>query len=416
MKMNTVKNYLLGVALGVSVVACSEDNNTPGGNSGVTGPYVVCLGVTSSSATSYYVVPVDGFMDGTISAANNKGLEQNGYRSFQVGNNTLFSVGGLGLTDANLITKAPDGTLQQHSSFTFQKSLFGLEQADSENMIAVDMATSPTGGDDFNLYQLDIQSGAIVKKVSRSLKEWGNFGDMNQNWPQLTGMAVSGDKVYMTFYLTDETQKPGVTTKIDKIYVAVYSYPELEYLGTMEDERAAVAGSWNGFNGIFKTESGDLYTFSNTSIANGFSQNSEKKAAFLRIPGGTSEFDETYYFDVETAAGGFKPVHLQYLGKGKFFAEITTLKSEEMSRWTDEKLKAAIIDINEKKVSYIDEIPVHDGDGAQRMSGIVEGDFFYFQIPVNGALYFYRIDINNATAERGAKVESNFVSGSFKIG
>ena len=69
-------------------------------------------------------------------------------------------------------------------------------------------------------------------------------------------MTVSDNKIYITYYLTDETKKPSVTRYINKAYVAVYSYPELEYITTMEDERAAIAGSWNAYNGIFQTESG----------------------------------------------------------------------------------------------------------------------------------------------------------------
>ena len=162
-------------------------------------------------------------------------------------------------------------------------------------------------------------------------------------------MTVSDNKIYITYYLTDETKKPSVTRYINKAYVAVYSYPELEYITTMEDERAAIAGSWNAYNGIFQTESGNMYTFSNTSIANGFTENSTKKAAFLHIPKGTTQFDD-YYFDVETAARGLKPVHLQYLGNGKFFAQVSTLQSEEMTRWADKELKACIIDVKEKTV------------------------------------------------------------------
>ena len=315
----------------------------------------------------------------------------------------------MGLTDANIITKGADGKLQQKSSFVFEQSLSGIEQADSENMVAVDIPTSPTGGNQFKMYLLNINSGAITKKVTKPVNELST-----SDWPRLTGMTVSDNKIYITYYLTDETQKPSVTRYIDKAYVAVYSYPELEYITTMEDERAAIAGSWNAYNGIFQTESGDMYTFSNTSIANGFTENSTKKAAFLHIPKGTTQFDD-YYFDVETAAGGLKPVHLQYLGNGKFFAQVSTLQSEEMTRWADKELKACIIDVKEKTVKDIPQIPVHDGDGGQRMSGVIENGYFYIPLATDGALYFYKVDINNATAERGAKVASNFVSGTFKM-
>ena len=412
-KPNVFTSYLLGATCLLSVASCDNTDDFGDYETPIDAPYAVCLGITSNSATSYYVVPVSDLMNGTISAANNQGVEQNGYRSFQMGNSSIFSIGGLGLTDANVITKDASGKLQQKSNFVFEKTLAGMEQADAENMIALDMPNKPTEGDKFKMYLLNINSGAISQKATKSITELSSLVS-DQNWPRPTGMAVSDNKIYITYYYTNETVSPSLTPNIEKVQVAVYSYPELEYITTMEDDRAAIAGSWNAYNGIFKTESGDLYTFSNTSIANGYTQNSSKKASFLRIPKGSSEFDD-YYFDVETAAGGLKPVHLQYLGDDKFFAQVSTLKSEEMTRWADKQLKTCIIDMKQKTVKYISEIPVHDGDGGQRMSGIVDGGYFYIPLATDGALYFYKVNINAATAERGAKVSSNFVSASFKF-
>ena len=118
----------------------------------------------------------------------------------------------------------------------------------------------------------------LVRKVTKPVNELST-----SDWPRLTGMTVSDNKIYITYYLTDETKKPSVTRYINKAYVAVYSYPELEYITTMEDKRAAIAGSWNAYNGIFQTESGDMYTFSNTSIANGFTENSTKNSLSICI-------------------------------------------------------------------------------------------------------------------------------------
>lgn len=280
------------------------------------------------------------------------------------------------------------------------------DPANEYNKVPQSIDKQYLAGMDGQIYTMECY---LVRKVTKPVNELST-----SDWPRLTGMTVSDNKIYITYYLTDETKKPSVTRYINKAYVAVYSYPELEYMTTMEDERAAIAGSWNAYNGIFQTESGDMYTFSNTSIDNGFTENSTKKAAFLHIPKGTTQFDD-YYFDVEIAARGLKPVHLQYLGNGKFFAQVSTLQSEEMTRWADKELKACIIDVKEKTVKDIPQIPVHDGDGSQRMSGVIENGCFYIPLATDGALYFYKVDINNATAERGAKVASNFVSATFKM-
>ena len=183
----------------------------------------------------------------------------------------------------------------------------------------------------------------------------------------------------------------------------------------MNDTRSGPAGSWNAFNGIFKVESGDMYIMSNSAIANGFSQGT-KNAAFLRIPKGETRFDD-YYFDFETASGGLKPSHIKYIGNGLVFAEVSTITPQTSEhRWGDKDLKCCIIDLNNKTVHDIEEIPVHNGDGGRRFAALVDGGYVYRPVTTPGeGTYIYRIDPRTATAVKGAKVATTFVGGFFRL-
>lgn len=400
------KLFLLLAAAPATIFASCNKNENPQTTSN--GKYAICLGYTGE-ATSYYVITTDDLMTGSISAKGN-GIEQNGYRSFQKGGDNLFSIGGLGLTDANVITRDANGNLTQKGSFVFDNSLSQIEQADANTMLAIDFPNQYSEGAQFKFYKLDIVSGARTETKSKPIAD---LKAASNALPYLSGMAVSGGHVYITFYLNDISVSPAVHTDYETAYVATYTWPGLEFVKVMEDDRAAICGNFNSFNGIYKVENGDMYTFSATAKANGYTVNSSKPGAMLRILAGETEFDQSYYFDVETAAGGFKPTRMFYLGGGKFFAQVHTKKWDEMTQWMDKDLKCAIVDVAARTVTYINDIPVLDGDGAMRMTCIVDGGYCYFPMTDADGLYYYRIDPATATAVRGARVEANFVSASF---
>ena len=225
-------------------------------------------------------------------------------------------------------------------------------------------------------------------------------------------MCYSEGNVYVTYFPMNPSTFETLYT--DTTFVAVYSYPDMQFKILMKDTRTGPAGSWNAFNGIFKVESGDMYIMSNSAIANGFSQ-STKNAAFLRIPKGETHFDD-YYFDFETVSGGLKPAHIKYIGNGLVFAEVSTISPQTSAdRWGDKSLKCCIIDLNNKTVRDIKEIPVHNGDGGRRFAALVDGGYVYRPVTTSEGTYIYQVDPQAATAVRGAKVSTTFVGGFFRL-
>lgn len=394
----------------MNLASCDKDDNGDLSPDVVDkGKYVLALGVTAgNNVTTYYVVTTSNLESGIISAHNN-GIEQTGYRDFQQGAQTIFSIGGLGISDVNAITRNADSVLQVRGDFVFDNALGAFEQADATTMLGVEMPKSPQEGNTFKLHLVDIASAAITKTQSRPVAELISIDSI---WPSVTGLRIHGDKAYLTYYITNPVTYQTAYT--DTTYVAVYSYPDLNFVKLMKDTRMGPAGSWNAFNGIVKNEQGDMYLMSNSAMSNGYTQ-STKNAAFTRIPAGTTNFD-SYYFDFETASGGLKPSHIQYIGNGLAFVEVSTVNPQTLAnQWQDKNLKSCIVDLYNQTITDITGIPVHDGNGGRRFTAIVEDGYIYYPISIGDGQFMYKIDIAAKSAVRGAEVSSSFVGGSFML-
>lgn len=415
--MNFKKYATLGTAafLALGLMACEDDDIPQGGNEGeggsqTSGRYVLGLGVSSSNATSYYLVTAADLMKGTISSVGN-GLEQTGYRDFQQGGQTIFSIGGLGVAEANGFTLDAAGKWQKKGNFVFDASLNGFEQVDDQTMLGVEFPKTPQDGNVFKFYTVDIDKVSITRTVSHPVSQLGEEVS-DENWPSFTGMRISDGKVYVAYYLMHPVSY--ATTLTDKIWVAVYSYPALEYITTITDRRVGPAGAFNTNCGIIADEKGDLYTMSATAKGNGFTQSS-LAAGFLRIKKGETTFDDSYYFDFEKATGGYKPAHISYIGGGLVFAEVTTQKDEDTDVWSDAALKLYIVDLYNQTAREVDGAPVHNGQGARSFTALAEGNYVYLPITLSDGTFIYRTHVGDATAEKGAEVQTTFVGGLFKL-
>ncbi len=416
--MNFKKYATIGAAafLALGLAACGDDDISGGGNgengngTGTAGRYALGLGVSSSNATSYYLVTTADLMKGTISSIGN-GVEQTGYRDFQQGGQTIFSIGGLGIAEANAFTLDADGKWIKKGNFVFDASLNGFEPVDEQTMLGVEFPKTPQDGNAFKFYTVDISNVSITRTVAHPVHQLG-AEVTEENWPSFTGMRVSDNKVYLTYYLMHPVSY--ATTLTDRIWVAVYSYPELEYLTTLTDDRVGPAGAFNTNCGIISDEKGDLYTMSATAKGNGFTQSS-LPAGFLRIKKETMAFDESYYFDFEKATGGYKPAHIKYIGNGLVFAEVTTQTDEQTDLWSDAGLKLYLIDLYNQTAKVVDGAPVHNGQGARSFTALVEAPYVYLPITEADGTFIYRTHIADATAEKGAEVQTTFVGGLFKL-
>ena len=356
-----------------SLTLSSCDDDLSGEQEIPNAPYVLSLGVTSSGNTSYYVVSTDNLMEGTINAVG-KGIEQNGYHDYQQGGNTIFCIGGLGVTNATGVVRGSDGLLKEQGEFVFNNSINGFCQVDGNTMVALELPSNKESGNKLTFYTVDAHTAAITSKNSET-----SVSPLDKlDWPSITGMAHSGGNLYVTY--TPMNSKTFETAYTDTCFVAVYSYPEFKFVKLMKDTRMGPGGSWNAFNGFVKDEEDNLYVMSNSAISNGYSQ-STKHAGFLRIKKGSTTFDEDYFFDFEQATGGLKPAHIQYIGNDLVFAEVSTINPQTANdRWGDKSLKCCIIDLKNKTVKDVEGIPVHNGNGGRRFACLIENGYAFLPV------------------------------------
>lgn len=390
------------LALLPTLTACDDDM----GSTEVPGePYVLSLGITSSGVTTYYVVTAQDLMSDTPINAYGRGIEQNGYRDYQQAEQTVFSIGGLGVTSATGIQRDAAGYLQEVGDFVFNNTPIGFCQVDDHTMAAMELPTSPGSGQNLTFYSVDIQTLELKSRVTTT--PVAPMDDIE--WPSVTGMAYAGGNLYVSY--VPMNSNTYATPAVDTAFVAVYGYPDFEFKTLIKDTRLGNIGSWNAFNGFQLDENGDIIAMSNTSLTNGFSQ-TNGKSGFLKIRAGETRFDEDYFFDYE-ALTGYKVAHWLYLGNGKVYAEVST--NQSAGAWSDAEDLSVIIDLNEQSHTVIQEIPLHSGQGGRRFVAYAENGYVYAPITTSEGVYIYRVDIASGTAVRGARISATFVGGLFRL-
>lgn len=399
--INKIRSWAMAFVV-VSAVAfmtaCNDDDEVA-----PAGDYALSLAIQGSEGGfTYYTVPFADVMTGTLSAAGT-GIEQPGYYEFTQFDRTIYSIGGLDDVNVVAITQGADDQLNQVGDVSFDNSLADMVKADDGTLVSVSMRSNSSviTFRKFNPNSV-ISLDSIEHPVSILTDKIG---------PSYSGMCISGDHLFLSYYISDPDN--FATDYTDEASVAVFSYPELEFEKIITDSRVGPIGGFGVKSGLIEDENGNIYAVSHSNPANGYSQ-STKPAGILRIKSGETEFDQDYFFDIQSATGGLNTAHLKYLGNGKAFSEINQQRRTEQARWSDSPLKSAVIDLEAKTVNYIAGVPEHNGIG-RRLAALHDGNYVYTCIPEEEGIFVYRMDIQNLSATKGAEVQANFVAGFFRF-
>lgn len=403
-KLTKLVRSSLCFAVTLGLTSCSKDDNNLGTAPLDGNVYTLGLGVTTPESTTNYVVYTDDLMNtnNTISVVKN-GAVQDGYRDYANIGNYFQAVGGLGLTDVK--TYFVEG-----NSFNVKTGLnFNADPVDTidpdgkgTTMIAVTLPSNPSEGTDLSFITVNVASNTIsnTKKVAVNNTAF----PIGEEWMLHTGLAVRGNQAFQTIVPFDATG--WNTTQVDRTYVAVYSYPDFVLQNVISDERTGPAGAFGTRSGVFATESGDVYTISHS----GYGYNNRAKdPAVLKIAAGASTFDQNYLFKTMDVANGGRIVHAIYIGDNKLSATVST--GAQASQWADDNLKFAIVDLKAQTITAVAGSPTFSGNGGRSFAAFHRNGKAYAAATVNSVLNIYEIDLNAATARKGAQVEASFVGG-----
>jgi len=272
---------------------------------------------------------------------------------------------------------------------------------------------APWGGGSYDcqLQIVSIEDVAIEKTVKHPIYEYFHEGVQQNMWP--TASYVDNNKLFVSFYPLDGTS--WNTENTDTAYVSVFSYPALEYQTTFKDTRTGPIGYYANQPCVMEDESGNHYTISSGALAVGFSQKT-KPSAILKINAGEEAFDEDYFFNVEES--GYRVTSAVYVGGGIAVAKVITPATDEaaasVTKWAlfsevTPILNVAILDLNAKTVTLVDDIPLHGGQYATPF--LIENGKVYTSVNNGTETYIYQVDPSNATATKGAKLIGNQFQG-----
>lgn len=396
---------IFATCMALFTISCTSDDDAIDnpGESEDFDPYVLSLAIQATDGSfSYYTVTYDDIMSGTLTAEG-QGIEQPGYYDFTMIDNTIYSIGGLDDDNVVAINKDEESqTLKLTGNVSFPNSLSDLVKADDNTLVSVTMSAA---SDVVTFRKFNPSTVAVLETVEIQASELTTtFG------PAYSGMVVSGDHLFLSYYVSDPNTYDTPST--DQAQVAVFSYPELALEKVITDDRVGPIGGFNTKSGLVKDAAGNVYALSHSNPANGYSQ-STRPSGVLKIKSGETTFDQDYFFDIENVSGG-NIVYSQFLENGKAFAEINTEDRASQARWSDGPLESAIVDFENQTVDFISGVPSHGGDG-RRMAAFEEDNNFYITIPEDGGIYVYQINTQNLSVTKGAKVQASFIAGLYKL-
>jgi hypothetical protein len=414
MKANFTKAFAT-LALATTIMSCSKSDSSGTDNPIADNPGNFILTVTpvATTAVADYLLTASSLETGTISTKGN-GVEQDGtYRYYLTHNNKFFSMlYGQGNPGAVTTYNLVDHKLNKLSNFQTETVQAFAPVNDDILLAKLPRTINGTGPTLATWYQVNTNSLLISGTGTLdALAPAANGEIAHFSWLQQVGT-----KVFAPFF----TIKNGSfwTNFPDEAWIAVYSYPGMQLEKTIKDNRTSFIGRYFR-NGLAVVDAGDVYAFSSsvavnedkeTEILTDSKLTSTKPSAITKIKAGTTEFDQTYYFNFETALPGYYITNWIYIGGNNLVAQVQPKASK--GAYADGK-ELAIVNVVDKTVKMVTGLPKVADISSITWNNYTpkDGKTAYFGINLaSGIGYIYKIDAASATATQGLKIEGGTVT------
>ncbi|KRD61184.1 hypothetical protein ASE40_06440 [Flavobacterium sp. Root935] len=408
MKKST-KLALLSAVLAFTAFSCSSDSDKPGDTTGGgtdTGKtkYIITA-TTGAAGIADYLLTADDVTTGSITTTGN-GLEQDGtYRYYITAQNNFFSLlygqGNPGaVTTYNLNA---EGKLVKKSDF--QAETVHVFAAVNKDILTIKVPRS--GASIASMYKIDAEKSLIIGEAQQDTKKLAGNGER----AFFTWATQVGDKVYMPYMSIkgDGVDNFG-TVNPDSTWVAVYNYPELKLEKVIKDNRTSYLGAYFT-NGLFQDENGDAYGFSGAIATSNAVLTSTKPSAVVKIKKGTTEFDKSYFFNVQEKSGGYKISSTSYISKGKFLL----LMYGNVGK-NNGAVRMAIADVYNQTFTWVTNAPATLTSVTSRYNITSEdGNSAIVGINTPDGNWIYSINGSTAVATKGMKVEGGQITAIQKL-
>lgn len=311
---NSNKLFLFAALFSLGLASCSKSSDGPDGSASVdtTETKYIITATTGAAGIADYILTADDISKGTISTAGN-GLEQDGsYRYYITTQNKFFSLlYGQGNPGA-VTTYALNAAGQLVKTSNFQAETVHVFAAVNKEVLTIKVPRSGVASIAY-MYRIDAEQSLIVGEAQQDTKILAGNGERAfYSWA-----TQVGEKVYMPYMSIKGDGVDNFGTKYpDSTWVAVYSYPGLVLEKVIKDNRTSYIGAYFT-NGLYQDEQGDAYGFSSAAATSNGVVTSTKPSAAVRIKKGVTEFDQSYFFNIQEKSGGYKIASSSYIANGK---------------------------------------------------------------------------------------------------
>lgn len=425
MNYNFFLKLVFTAFLAIFITSCGNDDESITDEVSSTTKYVVALqnySVGGAEEVDYLLEysDISSLTSGTISAEGQGIAQTNGWSFFYNAANTIFSVGYVE-NNASSYKLNEDGELVENSVFSYSSTLNTFSNLDDETLLAVELTFS--GYDDKGFYSIDADSGKVTGVTYDGIDtQVGDGTEENPGaTPWVTGMILRDGKLYVSYHKFDGIAY-YTTPDTDRAYVAVYDYPAFTLDKIIENSNTSPIGTNGHSSGLIKTEGDDIYSFSSSSLSSGFTS-ATKPSGVLKIASGSTDFDEDYFFDVENATNGGKIFWMDYVGNGKALARIILDDSlGGIGGWATyynyDVVKLVVLDLENKTVTDVSGIDTHYARYTSQL--YIEDGLAYLGAETgtdadSAETNIYIVDVETATATKGANVNGKSIKGIFKI-
>jgi len=403
------KLALFAAFIAFTAFSCSSDENSGNGTGGGvdTGKtkYIITA-TTGAVGIADYLLTADDVSTGTISTIGN-GIEQDGtYRYYITAENNFFSLlygqGNPGAVTTYNLTA--EGKLQKKSDF--QAETVHVFAAVNKDILTVKVPRS--GATSIaQMYKIDAAKSLITGEAQQDTKILAGNGER----AFFTWATQVGDKVFMPYMSIkgDGLDNFG-TANPDSTWVAVYNYPELKLEKVIKDNRTSYLGAYFT-NGLFQDENGDAYGFSGAIATSNAVMTSTKPSAVVKIKKGTTEFDKSYFFNVQEKSGGYKISSTTYISKGKFLL----LMYGNVGK-NNGAVKMAIADVYNQTFTWVTNAPETLTSVTSRYNITTEdGNSAVVGVNTPEGSWIYTVNGTTAVATKGMKVEGGQITAIQKL-
>lgn len=374
-------------------VSCSDDDNTPANP----GNFILAVTPAASTGVADYLLTASSLDTGSISTARN-GVEQDGtYRYYVTHNDKFFSMlYGQGNPGAVTAYDIQNGALNKLTNFQTETVQSFAPVNDDLLLVKISRnLASPTS----TWYKVNTESLTITSEGAvNTLDVTGDLGEL----AHFTWIKQVGDKVYAPYQTIKD--RSFNTDYPDQAWIAVFNYADMSLDKVIEDDRTSFIGRYF-MDGLSIAENGDIYAFSPSAATTDGVLSSTKPSAVTRIKANTTEFDKSYFFDVEEASGGNNITSWLYVGNNNYIVH-SQAKSERTSFPSGRRV--AIVNVVDKTYDLVTGLPAFEDILSLTTNNYTPKDGRTGYIGVNlkdGSSYVYKIDVATKTATQGLKVE-----------